>query len=50
VITKQDSYSLFLIKKLQNWLEKAKYFISLDLKDIYYWVKMKEDEEWKTIF
>jgi len=44
-ITRQDSYSLFLIKELQNWLEKAKYFISLDLKDVYYWVRMKKDEE-----
>jgi len=49
-ITKQDSYSLFLIEELQNWLEKVKYFISLNLKDVYYWVRMKEDKEWKTTF
>jgi len=49
-ITRQDSYSLFLIEKLQNQLEKAKYFTSLNLKDVYYWVRMKEDKEWKTTF
>jgi len=50
VIIRQDSYSLSLIKKLQNWLEKAKYFTSLNLKDIYYWVRMKKDKEWKMTF
>jgi len=35
-ITRQDSYSLSLIEELQDQLEKAKYFISLDLKDVYY--------------
>jgi len=49
-IIRQDSYLLFLIEELQNWLEKVKYFISLDLKDVYYWVRMKKDEEWKTTF
>jgi len=49
-ITKQDSYSLSLIEELQNQLEKVKYFISLDLKDVYYQVKMKEDKEWKMTF
>jgi len=49
-ITRQDSYSLSLIEKLQNWLEKTKYFINLNLKDVYYWVRMKENKEWKTTF
>jgi len=30
---------------LQNQLEKAKYFISLNLKDIYYQVRIKKDEK-----
>jgi len=49
-ITRKDSYSLSLIEELQNQLKKAKYFISLDLKDIYYWVRIKEDEKWKMTF
>jgi len=49
-ITRQDSYSLSLIEELQDQLEKAKYFISLDLKDVYYWVRMKENKEWKMTF
>jgi len=50
VITRQDSYSLSLIEELQDQLEKAKYFTSLDLKDTYYQVRMKKGEEWKTAF
>jgi len=49
-ITRQDSYSLSLIEELQDQLERVKYFTSLNLKDIYYWVRMKEDEEWKMSF
>jgi len=35
-ITKQDSYSLLLIKELQDWLDRVKWFTSLDLKEAYY--------------
>jgi len=49
-ITKQDSYSLLLIRELQDWLNRVKWFTSLDLKEAYYWVQMKEDKEWKTMF
>ncbi len=35
-ITKQDSYSLSLIKELQNQLDRVKWFTSLDLKEAYY--------------
>jgi len=37
-ITKQDSYFLLLIKELQDWLNKVKWFTSLNLKEVYYWV------------
>ncbi len=37
-ITKRDSYSLLLIKVLQDWLNRVKWFTSLDLKEAYYWV------------
>jgi len=49
-ITKQDSYSLLLIEELQDWLNRAKWFTSLNLKETYYWVWMKEGKEWKTAF
>ncbi len=49
-ITKQDSYFLLLIKELQDWLGRVKWFTSLDLKEAYYWVWMKKDKEWKTVF
>jgi len=35
-ITRQDSYSLLLIKELQDRLDRAKWFTSLDLKEAYY--------------
>jgi len=50
VIIRQNNYSLSLIKELQNWLKRVKYFTSLNLKNVYYWVRMKEDKEWKIIF
>jgi len=49
-ITKQDSYSLLLIKELQDQLDRVKWFTSLNLKEAYYQVQMKEGEEWKTAF
>ncbi len=35
-ITRQDSYSLLLIKELQDRLGRVKWFTSLDLKEAYY--------------
>ncbi len=49
-ITKQDSYPLPLIKELQDRLGRVKWFTSLNLKEAYYWVQMKEGKEWKTAF
>jgi len=49
-ITKQDSYFLLLIEELQDQLDRVKWFTSLNLKEAYYWVQMKEGEEWKTAF
>ncbi len=49
-ITKQDSYSLSLIEELQDRLNRVKWFTSLNLKEAYYWVQMKKDKEWKTVF
>jgi len=49
-IIRQDSYSLLLIEELQDRLGRAKWFTSLDLKEVYYWVQMKKGKEWKTAF
>ncbi len=49
-ITRQDSYSLPLIKELQDRLGRVKWFTSLDLKEAYYRVQMKKEEKWKTTF
>ncbi len=49
-ITYWDSYSLSLIEELQDRLEKVKWFMSLDLKKVYYCVCMKEGKEWKMTF
>jgi len=49
-ITYQDSYFLLLIKELQDRLEKAKWFMSLDLKKVYYCVCIKKSKEWKMTF
>jgi len=44
-ITRQDSYFLLLIKELQDRLDRVKWFTSLNLKEAYYQVQMKKDEE-----
>ncbi len=44
-ITRQDSYPLPLIKELQDRLGRVKWFTSLDLKEAYYQIQMKEGEE-----
>ncbi len=49
-ITRQNSYPLLLIKELQDRLGRVKWFTSLNLKEAYYWVWMKEGKEWKTAF
>ncbi len=49
-ITRQNSYFLSLIKELQDWLSRVKWFTSLNLKEVYYQVQMKKGKEWKTAF
>ncbi len=44
-ITRQDSYFLSLIKELQDRLGRVKWFTSLNLKEVYYQVQMKEEEK-----
>ena len=41
-ITIKNKYSLFNINEFQNKLEKTKYFIKIDLREIYNLIRMKK--------
>jgi hypothetical protein len=49
-MTIKNRYTLSLIYKMQDRIRRAKYFTRLDLREVYYKVRMKEGEEWKTTF
>ena len=49
-ITIKNRHSLFLITKTLNRLCEFKYFIKLNFKNVYYRIKIKTDDEWKTTF
>ena len=49
-ITIKNCYLLPLIGELINRLLGAKIFTKLDLKDVYYQIRIKASNEWKTAF
>ena len=49
-ITIKNRYSLFLITKILNRFCEVKCFIKLNLKNVYYCIRIKVDNEWKTTF
>ena len=49
-ITKKNRYPLSRIDELQDRLIGAKWFMAIDIRDAYYRIRMKEGEEWKTVF
>jgi len=49
-ITIKDRYALPLIRELQDRLQGAKFFTSLDLRGAYNLIRIKAGEEWKTAF
>jgi hypothetical protein len=49
-ITKKNRYPLPLIEEIQDRFQGTKWFTSLDVRDAYYRIRMKEGEEWKTAF
>lgn len=49
-LTIENRYPLPLIEELLNQLEKAKEFTRFDLTGIYHCLKIKERNEWKTVF
>ena len=49
-ITIKNRHLLPLINETLMWFTKAKYFTKLNLQDVYHWLKIKKDNEWKTVF
>ena len=49
-ITKKNWYSLPRIDELQNRLISAKWFTVINIRDTYYWIRMREGKEWKIAF
>ena len=49
-ITIKNQYPLPLIGESLNWLGRAKRFTQLDLTNAYHWMRIREGNEWKTVF
>ena len=49
-ITQKDKYSLSLLANLKSKLERAKWFIKLNLRDVFNFFKIKTKNEWKIAF
>ena len=46
----KNRYPLLLITEIIDRIIKAKYFSKINLKDIYYYLRIKVGDEWKTAF
>ena len=46
----KNRYPLLLITKIIDYIIRAKYFSKIDLKDVYYYLRIKAGDEWKTVF
>ena len=46
----KNRYPLPLITKIIDYIIRAKYFSKIDLKDVYYRLRIKAGDEWKTAF
>jgi hypothetical protein len=49
-ITIKNRYSFLLIKEILNRFSGAAVYTKLDLKNIYYRIRIRKRDEWKTIF
>ncbi len=49
-ITTKNRYPLPLINKSINRLSDVKIYIKLDLRNVYYKIRIKKGDEWKTTF
>ena len=50
VVIVKNRHSLSLITKTLNRFNDFKRFIKFDFKNVYYWIRIKRDDEWKTTF
>src|SRR5436190_15158742 len=46
----KDKYIVLLVDKIKEQLQKAEWFTLIDLQDRYYYLYIKEEDKWKTIF
>jgi hypothetical protein len=46
----KNRYTLLLISEILDRITGAKFFSKIDVKDAYYRIRIKEDDEWKTVF
>jgi hypothetical protein len=49
-ITVKNRYSFFLMKKILNRFNGVAIYTKLDLKNIYYRIRIRKGDEWKTAF
>jgi len=49
-ITIKNQYSLLLISEALNCLQEAQIFTKLNVKNAYNWIRIKEENKWKTAF
>ena len=50
IFIKKNRYPFLLAIELRDRLDRATIFIKMDLQNRYYLIRIKEDEEWKTVF
>ena len=46
----KNRYFISLIIKIMNWIRKVKKFSYINIYNIFHWIYIIEDDEWKTIF
>ena len=46
----KNKYPLPLIKDLMDQLNQVKYFLKIDLRDIFYRIQVNPGDRWKTVF
>ena len=49
-ITVKNKTLLLFITEIKNRLYEVKWFITLDLKERYYYIRIKPENKWKIIF
>jgi hypothetical protein len=49
-ITVKNRYSFSLVRETLNRFNRAAIYTKLDFKEVYYKIRIKKEDEWKTIF